>query len=163
MSEISKGSAIWNSTIFHRDLIQKHSFWEVKDDGTARFWTDSWQQFPSLANLIQGIPVQDINQQEKVNHFWNSNNESEHRVWKEARDILPDSPEAVQCSLAEELQKRKIIKETDQDKLRWGYEEKGTFTTKEAYHIILKDQLIKDKLWEKIWSTPIWPKISTFL
>eukprot|EP00253_Pinus_taeda_P010996 PITA_10996 len=108
-------------------------------------------------------PVQDINQQEKVNHFWNSNNESEHRDWKEARNILPDSPEAIQRSLAEELQKRKILKEIGQDKLRWGYEEKGTFKTKEAYHIILKDQLIKDKLWEKIWSMPIWPKISTFL
>eukprot|EP00253_Pinus_taeda_P019391 PITA_19391 len=106
MSEISKGSTIWNSAILHRDLIQKHSFWEVKDG---------------------------------------------------------DSSEDVQCALAEELQKRKILKEIDQDKLRWGYEEKGTFTTKEAYHIILKDQLIKDKLWEKIWSPPIWLKISTFL
>eukprot|EP00253_Pinus_taeda_P024017 PITA_24017 len=128
MSEISKGSAIWNSAILHRDLIQKHSFWE-----------------------------------EKVNHFWYSNNDSDHRIWKEAREILPDSPEEVQCFLADELQKRKILKEIDQDKLRWGYEEKGTFTTKEAYHFILKDQLIKDKLWEKIWNPPIWPKISTFL
>eukprot|EP00253_Pinus_taeda_P023191 PITA_23191 len=113
MSEISKGSAIWNSAILHRDIIQKHSFWEVKDG--------------------------------------------------EAHEILIESPEEVQCSLADELQTRKILKEIDQDKLRWGYEEKGTFTTKEAYHIILKDQLIKNKLWEKIWNPPIWPKISTFL
>eukprot|EP00253_Pinus_taeda_P029276 PITA_29276 len=120
MTKSRKGSTIWSSAIMHRDLIQNHSFWEVKDGGTTHFWTDSWQQ-------------------------------------------LPYSPEAVQRSLAEELQKRNILKETDQDKLRWGYEEKGTYATKEAYHIILKDQLTKDKLWEKIWSTPIWPKISTFL
>eukprot|EP00253_Pinus_taeda_P032540 PITA_32540 len=126
MTEISKGSTIWSSAIMHRDLIQKHSFWEVKDGGTARFWTDSWQQFPCLANVIQGIPAHQIQLQEK-------------------------------------LQKRKILKKTEQDKLRWGYEEKGTYTTKEAYLIILKDQLTKDKLWEKIWSPPIWPKISTFL
>eukprot|EP00253_Pinus_taeda_P020347 PITA_20347 len=31
MSEVSKGSIIWNSAIQHRDLIQKHSFWEVKE------------------------------------------------------------------------------------------------------------------------------------
>jgi len=37
MSEISKGSLIWNSAIQHRDLIQKHFFWEVKEGHTARF------------------------------------------------------------------------------------------------------------------------------
>eukprot|EP00253_Pinus_taeda_P004859 PITA_04859 len=163
MTEISKGSTIWNSTILHIYLIQKHSFWEVKDGGTARFWTDSWQQLPSIAHTIQDIPAHHIQLQETVNQFWKVNPESNHRTWREVQEIIPDSPEAVQRSLAEELQKRKILKETDQDKLRWGYEEKGTYTTKEAYLIILKDQLTKDKLWEKIWRSPIWPKISTFL
>eukprot|EP00253_Pinus_taeda_P024057 PITA_24057 len=130
MTETSKGLIIWGSAIMHRELIQNHSFWEVKDGSTARFWTDSWQQLPCLAN---------------------------------AQEIISDSPGVVQQSLAEELQKRQILKATEQDKLRWGYEEKGTYTTKEAYHIIIKDQLTKDKLWEKIWSPPIWPKISTFL
>eukprot|EP00253_Pinus_taeda_P019814 PITA_19814 len=120
MTEISKGSTIWNSMILHRDLIQKHSFWE-------------------------------------------DNPESDHRTWREAQEIIPNSPAAVQRSLANELQKRRILKENNQDKLRWGYEEKGTYTTKEAYLITLKDQLTKDKLWEKIWNPPIWPKISTFL
>eukprot|EP00253_Pinus_taeda_P030654 PITA_30654 len=114
MIEISKGSIIWGSAIMHRNLIQSHSFWEVKDGSIAHFWMDSWQQSPSLANVIHGIPDHQLHQQEK-------------------------------------------------DKLRWGYEEKGTYTTKEAYHIIIKGQLIKDKLWEKIWNPPIWPKISTFL
>eukprot|EP00253_Pinus_taeda_P017913 PITA_17913 len=163
MSEISKGSTIWNSTILNRDLIQKHSFWEVKDGCTSRFWTDSWQQFPSITNIIQGIPLQDINQQEKINQFWEENNESDHHDWKEANTILPHSLEAIKQALAEDLTKRKILKETGHDKLGWGYEEKGTFTTKEAYQIILKGKFTKDKLWERIWSTPIWLKISTFL
>ena len=47
--------------------------------------------------------------------------------------------------------------------LRWGYEEKGTFSTKEAYNIIIKDRITKDKLWDQIWSSSIWPKVSTFL
>eukprot|EP00253_Pinus_taeda_P008595 PITA_08595 len=163
MTETSKGSTIWNSAIMHRDLIQKHSFREVKEGGTARFWTDSWQQFPCLVNVIQGIPAHQIQPEEKVNHFWQDIQVSDHRIWRKVQEILPDSPEAVQRTLADELQKRKILKETEQDKLRWGYEEKGTYTTKEAYLLILKDQLTKDKLWEKIWSPPIWPKISTFL
>eukprot|EP00253_Pinus_taeda_P020461 PITA_20461 len=150
------GAKIW-------DLIQKHSFWEVKDGGTARFWTDSWQQLPSLAHTIQDIPEHNIHSQETVNQFWKDNPESDHRTWREAQEIIPNSPAAVQRSLANELQKRRILKENNQDKLRWGYEEKGTYTTKEAYLITLKDQLTKDKLWEKIWNPPIWPKISTFL
>eukprot|EP00253_Pinus_taeda_P009198 PITA_09198 len=131
MTETSKGSAIWNSALLNRDLIQKHSFWEVKNGSLARFWTDSWQQFPSITN--------------------------------EANDILPHSPEAIQTVLAEELKKRKIFKEEGPDTLRWGYAEKGTFTSTEAYHIIIKGHYIKDKIWEKIWKPPIWPKISTFL
>eukprot|EP00253_Pinus_taeda_P012157 PITA_12157 len=163
MTETSKGSIIWGSAIMHRDLIQNHSFWEVKDGSTARFWMDSWQQLPCLANVIQGIPAHQMHLQEKVNQFWNDNRDSDHRTWRKTQEFISDSPEAVQQSLVEELQKRQILKSTEQDKLRWGYEEKGTYTTKEAYHIIIKDQLTKDKLWEKIWSPPIWPKISTFL
>jgi len=163
MTETSKGSSIWNSALMHRDLIQKHSFWEVKDGGTAQFWTDSWQQFPSLGNVIQGIPVHHIQSQETVNYFWQNTQDTDRRIWKTGQEILPDSPEEVQRTLVDELQKRKILQGTEPDKLRWGYEEKGTYTTKEAYLLILKDQLIKDKLWEKVWSPRIWPKISTFL
>jgi len=163
MTETSKGSSIWNSALMHRDLIQKHSFWEVKDGGTARFWTDSWQQFPCLVNVIQGIPAHHIQSQETVNHFWQNTQDMDRRIWKKGQEILPDSPEEVQRTLVDELQKRKILQGTEPDKLRWGYEEKGTYTTKEAYLLILKDQLIKDKLWEKVWSPRIWPKISTFL
>eukprot|EP00253_Pinus_taeda_P015484 PITA_15484 len=163
MTEISKGSAIWNSALLNRDLIQKHSFWEVKNGCVACFWTDSWQQFPSINNIIQDIPNQDLIQQGKINHFWTTNNTFDHREWKEASDILPHSSEAVQTALAEELKKRKIFKEDGQDTLRWGYAEKGTFTSTEAYHIIIKGHYIKDKIWERIWRPPIWPKISTFL
>eukprot|EP00253_Pinus_taeda_P025774 PITA_25774 len=133
MTEISKGSAIWNSALLNRDLVQKHSFWEVKSGCVAPFWTDSWQQLPN------------------------------HRAWKEVSAILPHGPEEVQTALAEELKKRKIIKADGPDSLRWGYAEKGTFTSTEAYHIIIKGNYIKDKIWERIWQPPIWPKISTFL
>lgn len=149
MNEISKGSAMWNSAIKHRELIQNHSFWEVKEGSTARFWTDSWQQLPSIKTLIQGLQDQEINQQDKVSEFWKPNTDSDHREWKEIIQILPDSTKAIQLSLSEELKKRKILKEAGKDKLRWGYEEKGIFTAKEAYKIILKDRLTKKKVWEK--------------
>ena len=52
MSEVSKGSVIWNSAIKHKELIQRHSFWEVRDGGTTRFWGDSWQQLLNLNSII---------------------------------------------------------------------------------------------------------------
>eukprot|EP00253_Pinus_taeda_P012127 PITA_12127 len=163
MTEISKGSAIWNSVILNKDLIQQHSFWEVKSGCEARFWTDSWQLLPCINNILQDLPNQNFIQQETIDQFWTNNNTFDHREWKEARAILPHGPEEVQIALAEELKKRKIIKEDGQDSLRWGYAEKGTFTSTEAYHIIIKGKYIKDKIWERIWQPPIWPKISTFL
>eukprot|EP00253_Pinus_taeda_P007787 PITA_07787 len=163
MTEISKGSSIWNSAITIKDLIQKHSFWEVKNGCLARFWTDSWQQLPCINNIIQDIPNQDPTQQEKINQFWTTNNTSDHREWKVTSAILPYGTAETQEALAEELKKRRILKEDGPDSLRWGYEEKGTFTSKEAYHILIKGNYIKDKIWERIWQPPIWPKISTFL
>eukprot|EP00253_Pinus_taeda_P012160 PITA_12160 len=41
MSELSVGSIIWNTTIQHRHLIQRHYLWEIRDGKTARFWDDS--------------------------------------------------------------------------------------------------------------------------
>eukprot|EP00253_Pinus_taeda_P035520 PITA_35520 len=163
MTEISKGSAMWNSAIKHRELIQNHSFWEVKEGSSARFWTDSWQQLPALNTLIQNLQAQEMNHMDKINKFWNLHTNSEYREWKPTHQILPDSTDAIQSSLSAELKKRKILKEAGEDKLRWGYEEKGTFTTKEAYRLLLNDRFNKDKVWEKIWKPPIWPKISTFL
>eukprot|EP00253_Pinus_taeda_P031183 PITA_31183 len=163
MTEMSKGSAMWNSAIKHGELIQNHSFWEVKEGSSARFWTDSWQQLPALNTLIQGIQDQEMNYMDKINKFWNCHTNSDHREWKPTNQIIPDSTEAIQLSLSTELKKRKILKEAGEDKLRRGYEEKGIFTAKEAYRILLKDRFNKDKVWEKIWKPPIWPKISTFL
>ena len=47
-----EGSQIWNATKQHRLLILEHSFWEVCDGRSARFWTDSWQQQPKLITTI---------------------------------------------------------------------------------------------------------------
>lgn len=59
--------------------------------------------------------------------------------------------------------KRKILCSTDKEILRWGYEEKGSFTTKEAYNLIMKENMVKNPIWSKVWDSNNWPKISTFL
>eukprot|EP00253_Pinus_taeda_P027077 PITA_27077 len=52
--EIPKGSAIWELASQNRDLIGKHTFWEILGGSEANFWDDRWQQRESL-NSIQNI------------------------------------------------------------------------------------------------------------
>eukprot|EP00253_Pinus_taeda_P019008 PITA_19008 len=72
-------------------------------------------------------------------------------------------PEQAQKTLDTELMKRKIQCLEEKDILRWGYKEKGTFSTKESYNIIIKKFMVKDNLWSKLWDPTNWPKVSTFL
>lgn len=109
MSEISTGSVIWNSAIQHRDLIQKHSFWEVKNGNTTIFWEDSWQQLQKIKDTLSNLPLleQDINQLEKVNQFWNPSSTQGYRRWLDAKKIMLHGSEQTQLSLPSELQNDK--------------------------------------------------------
>ena len=164
-TETGKGSPIWNSAAQHRHLIQEHSFWELKNGATARFWTDSWQQFPKLKDILQDLPIpeQEVDELATVNPFWTTITAQDSRHWQSAIQILSNSPPNIQHILETELQKRQIKKSEGRDTLRWGYGEKGIFSTKEAYNIIIQKQISKDLLWEKIWHHSNWPKVSTFL
>jgi len=77
--------------------------------------------------------------------------------------MLGQGTQSIKDSLDKELSNREICHSDKKDIIRWGYETRGTFTSQEAYHIILRDQTVKDSLWHKVWDPPIWPKISTFL
>eukprot|EP00253_Pinus_taeda_P034194 PITA_34194 len=120
-------------------------------------------QLPNLRDNIPGLIDQDINPFDKVSQFWDSHDGQERRKWKELCHIISHSPEQSHLTLSSELQKRQILFSEGMDILRWRYEEKGIFTTQEAYKLIIKDRVVKDKLWDKIWNSSIWPKVSTFL
>eukprot|EP00253_Pinus_taeda_P033170 PITA_33170 len=101
---------------------------------------------------------------ETANQFSSSSTTQKHRKWKGTDQIIREKGyEITQQTLSDKLKKRKIPIAVGADILRWGYEERGTFTTKEAYNIITNDKIIKDNLWDQIWSSTIWPKVSTFL
>lgn len=40
LKEVGTGSLIWNAAKKHKDLIQQHSFWEIRNGDNARFWED---------------------------------------------------------------------------------------------------------------------------
>jgi len=48
VQEILEGSSIWNHAKNNRNLVQEHSFWEIRNGRLAMFWEDAWQQFPKL-------------------------------------------------------------------------------------------------------------------
>jgi len=42
MLGLIKGSHIWNLAWENRSIIQKHSFWEIRDGSLEIFWEDNW-------------------------------------------------------------------------------------------------------------------------
>eukprot|EP00253_Pinus_taeda_P015607 PITA_15607 len=67
-----QGSLIWNAARQHFQLIQRHSFWEVRNGRNARFWTDAWNQIPKLNGLLHIPPnyIDVAQQQNKIWEYW---------------------------------------------------------------------------------------------
>lgn len=53
------GSLIWNAAKQHYQLIQQHSFWEIRNSHTTIFWTDAWNQMPKLTNVLHPSLIPD--------------------------------------------------------------------------------------------------------
>eukprot|EP00253_Pinus_taeda_P001854 PITA_01854 len=107
--------------------------------------------------------AEDTQTLDSVKNFWNPSSSQGHRQWIKADQILRQGSLQLQLTRDSELMKRRIQLSNERDILRWGYEETGTFTTKEAYNIIIKEHMVKDPLWSKVRDPSNWPKISTFL
>ena len=165
ISETSTGSIMWNSAKQHKNLIQQHSFWEVKNGSNARFSEDSWQQMPKLRDLFppNHLLEQDMQPHDTVRNFWHNSSHQDYREWLKATQILSQGPMQDEQILDTELMKRKIQFSEEKDILRWGYEEKRTYSIREAYNILIKEHMVLDSLWRKIWDPSFWPKVSTFL
>ena len=48
MPGIIKGSHILNKAWQNRAIVQKQSFWEIRDGSFVSFWEDNWQQEPKI-------------------------------------------------------------------------------------------------------------------
>lgn len=160
-----KGLLIWNATKQHYQLIQKHSFWEVRNGSTARFWTDAWNHMPKLNSILSPDPIlnRQEQQQEKIQQYWVQEVEHGFRQWKQGNQLIHNTDLQDAEQLEMELWKRSIRYDEGDDILRWGYQPKGTFTPSEAYKIISNNTTPYDTIWRKIWELNSWPKVSHFL
>eukprot|EP00253_Pinus_taeda_P023386 PITA_23386 len=161
------GSMIWNAAKIHSAFIQENSFWEIHSGNSVRFWEDSWQQLPKLASIFHKPLWQNYMQHTNlinVSQFWQQQALQDFQQWKPASSWQTDWHGETFTEIEQELSHRKIKHSNQQDKLRWGYTTKGTFTTKEAYILRYAHGLTdKDQLWNHIWQSRLWPKVSTFL
>eukprot|EP00253_Pinus_taeda_P001915 PITA_01915 len=141
------------------------NFWEIRNGCTARFWTDAWNQWPKLQDILHPelIPAGLSQQHETIHQFWSSEMEHNFRIWKSSNQILPQADTQQQEELRIELQKRRIRQDNGADILRWGYLPKGSYTTTEAYNLLCSFSSPPDPVWSKIWKLGPWPKIAYFL
>lgn len=167
LQELLEGSPIWNLEKKNKNLIQEHSFWEIRNGESALLWEDSWQQHPKLE--IPELEAYKINCQNRGKHsvhqYWNP--DSQDQEWRESS--LPDAeiPNEEYNNLQNLLlilNKRKIRITTEEDKLRWGLTGNGNFTLKEARRQMEFSEQGEDASWfNKVWDPLFWPKIQTFL
>jgi len=155
----TQGSPIWNVAKDHSQFIQEHNFWEIHSGKMTRFWEDSWQQLPKLTTLFQKPLWQEQMQQDhltQVHQFWHPTANHDFRTWIKSSLWQRSWKGETYEEIEQELLYRKIRYSTQQDRLRWGHQTKGTFTTKEAHRLRYTDnQADKDHIWEKIWQPGI--------
>eukprot|EP00253_Pinus_taeda_P009202 PITA_09202 len=136
--ETPKGSSIWDLARLNRDLVEKHTFWEIRGGEEANFWEDKWHQKERLSSIqgLQQIRDRIGGDRPHVKDYWKANNPEESwRIWVDLtewdRELSPDQKEAYR----KEVESRKIKARNGRDILRWGNSMKGSFTTKEAYFL----------------------------
>ena len=99
-----------------------------------------------------------------VSDFWLSNPSSSLYTWKYLHRWSMQIDMEYFHPILEELKNHKIKQATRKYILMWGHEPKGTFITKESYHLLVHaEDNPQDSNWNKIWSLKIWSKIHNFL
>jgi len=133
LQEVPEGSPIWNLACKNRSIVQENSFWEIHNGRFALFWEDAWQQLPKL-DTPELSSLKLLNQNEgryRVHHYWNQSNRDPN--WREWISLNSgnnsDRNESTQ-QFNDILQRRKIRKTEEEDKLRWGMRGSGNFSLK---------------------------------
>eukprot|EP00253_Pinus_taeda_P004936 PITA_04936 len=167
LQEVPEGSPIWNLARRNRNLVQDHRFWEIRNGETALFREDAWQQLPRLEKPgLEDFKRECQNRgRYTVHHYWShSSSDQEWRDW-----LIHDTNNSIEVNnnisdLLSHLNKRKIRKATENDKLRWGMKGSGNFTLKEAREQLEHSKQVEVMQWSnKVWDSMFWPKIKTFL
>eukprot|EP00253_Pinus_taeda_P019007 PITA_19007 len=162
-----RGSSVWDLARLNRDLVEKHSFWEIRGGEEANFWEDKWHQKERLSS-IQGLQqVRDRIGRDRplVRDYWKVNNSYESwRTWVDLSEWDGEFNMDHKAVFRKEVESRKIKARNGRDILRWGNSMKGLFTTKEAYFLTSeKSGNEENPDWRIVWERNWWPKVSIFI
>eukprot|EP00253_Pinus_taeda_P013029 PITA_13029 len=162
-----RGSSVWDLARLNRELVEQHTFWEIRGGEEVHFWEDKWQQKARLNSIQTLQPVHDRIGRNRplVRDYWKANPADEKwRTWVDLEEWEEDFSLEQKTTFKKEVVSRKIRIRTGSDILRWGNSIKGSFSTKEAY-FLTSEQLDNDLTtdWRIIWERNWWPKVSMFI
>jgi len=167
ISDIIKGSYIWNKAWENKSIVQKISLWEIRVADLALFWEDKWQQEPILLREDFVELKNDINTKGllRVKDFWDhTSSEGKWRTWKNM-EFRDENPLKVKDdALLGMLDQRKMLVLEDHDQRRWGNNNEGTFNLKEAKRLVSElDSNEPDRVWKNLWRHQGWMKTKLFM
>ena len=149
------GSSIWKTTHENRGMVQKHSFWEVRNGQNARFLSEALNQEPAIScgedtPLLRSFLHN--NAMAKVAEFWDHNIADQRvRRWKGKRWWQDKALGEDLDNFLDELSKKIFSLSAEPDKLRWGYSTSGNFNPKEAIGLLTETlDVIPEAKWIKI-------------
>eukprot|EP00253_Pinus_taeda_P033082 PITA_33082 len=162
-----RGSLVWDLARLNRDLVEKHSFWEIRGGEEANFWEDKWNQKERLSSIqgLQHVRNRIGRDRPLVRDYWKVNNPNESwRTWVDLSEWDGEFRSDHKAVFRKEVESRKIKARNGRDILRWGNSMKGSFTTKEAYFLTSEQSGNEENLdWRIVWERNWWPKVSIFI
>eukprot|EP00253_Pinus_taeda_P028919 PITA_28919 len=164
---LTKGFPIWNKAWENKGVVQKNSFWEIRDGDHTLFWEDKWQQEPTLLKEeFLGLKHETDNQGlVKVKDFWDqAHNTGKWRTWKKINGREDSTLNSKAKTLKQMMDQRMILVTEGQDQLKWGSNKEGNFNIKEEKGILLGlEAQAPVRIWQKLWRSKSWMKIKLFM
>jgi hypothetical protein len=164
------GSMIWKNAYNNRVIVQTHSFWEIREGASALFWEDAWKQenkltlCESLRNTKDKLKVVGWH---RVQQYWQNTGNLEpftYQKWRTGKQLAPKISTEERNQLESNLSTRKINALEGTYIPKWGAKGYGNFKVKYAYEWATNQtQQDEGDIWNKIWNSELWPKISMFL
>ena len=95
----------------------------------------------------------------RVRDIWKNHiDDQDFHLWDDKEWWERFGPEVEVERLGEILDNKWIINHPGSDKLRWGYNQKGSSTMKEAYDVLIEANIQSiDKKWGNRWKMKLWP------
>ncbi|XP_031116658.1 uncharacterized protein LOC116020318 [Ipomoea triloba] len=149
----SNPSYIWNSLLTAKDIIRRHSRWRIGNGNTVKIWKDKW--LPDNSNPSITTAPYPFMQDANVASLFTSHS----KCWDTEiiQEIFNRRDVALISNIPLSISNR-------EDKLIWMCEERGHFTVKSYYRVILGEHSADTKKdWATMWKCRIPPKVKTFM